>query len=331
MSEILVNEYRGNIVENVRRGYVCVVNENKEIIFRQGDVNHYVYFRSAAKPVQILPVLKRKLDLKYNFTEPQTVIMASAHNGESYHIEALAEMLVKAGFIELDMVMKPTYPLDQATTDRLIREGLPQRKIYHNCAGKHIALMMLAREYGPDYQNYWRIEHPAQQEILEDVSLMTEVPKQKLEISTDGCGVPVYAVPIKNMAIMYLKLACPDKIKVTEIKNALNRFLPLVNKYNKFIRGTNRLCSVLNEDENIICEDAAGGVVDIGLKKEKMGIAIKIEDGCENDIVIAQVIIHLLEKLNYDNKNTIERLKTLYPDTIYNDNDIEIGKRIAVF
>lgn len=331
MSEILVNEYRGNIVENVRRGYVCVVNENKEIVFQQGDINHYVYFRSAAKPVQILPVLKRKLDLKYNFTEPQTVIMASAHNGESYHIEALAEMLVKAGLIELDMVMKPTYPLDQATTDRLIREGLPQRKIYHNCAGKHIALMMLAREYGPDYQNYWRIEHPAQQGILEDIAFMTEMPKQKIEISTDGCGVPVYAVPIKNMAIMYLKLACPDNIKDAEIKNALKRFLPLVNKYNKFIRGTDRLCSVLNEDENIICEDGACAVLDIGLKKEKLGIAIKIEDGCDSDIMLAQVIIHLMEKLNYDNKKTIERLKTLYPDTIYNDNDIEIGKRVAVF
>ncbi len=331
MSEILANEYRGKIIENVRRGYVCVVDENKKIVFSVGDPSYYAYYRAALKPAQLVPVLKRKLEVKYNFTEPQIVMLASTHNGEYYHIEALEDMMVKAGLIELDMIMKPTYPLDSFNAERLLREGKPQRKIYHSCSGKHIGLMILAREFGPDYQNYWQFEHPAQQEILENISFICEVPKAKFGVGIDGCGVPVLAVPIKNMALSYLKIACPDLIEDFEIKEALEKFTPLVNKHNKYISGTNHLCSVMNEDNNIIYVDGANGIMNIGLKKERLGIAIKIEDGHDSERIFAIIIAHLLEKLNYDNKAIIERLTDLFPETTYNDNDVEIGKIKAVF
>ena len=240
MSEVLINEYRGDIIENSRRGFICVVDENKKIVFSVGNTDTFIYYRSASKPIQLLPVIKRNLDKKYNFTEPQTVVLASSHNGEDYLIEALEEAQAKAGLIELDMVMKPTYPLDYVTTERLIREGKPQRKIYHNCAGKHTALLLLAREYGPDYQNYWRIEHPAEQEVLDEISYLTDYPKNKVVIGTDGCGVPVFAVPIKNMAISYLKLACPDLLKDKTTREAIERLTTLINRNSKYIRGTNR-------------------------------------------------------------------------------------------
>jgi len=276
MSVVLVNEYRGKIIENVRRGFVCVVDENKKIIFSVGDPSHYAYYRAALKPAQLVPVLKRKLDEKYNFTEPQIVMMANTHNGEPFHIEALEDMMVKAGLIELDMIMKPTYPNDSFYSERLIREGKPQRKIYHSCSGKHIGLLLLAREFGPDYQNYWKIDHPAQQEILENISFISEVSKAKIGVGVDGCGVPVLAVPIKNMATSYLKIACPDLIDDIDIREARARFTPLVNKHNKYISGTNHLCSVMNEDKNIIYVDGASAIMNIGLKKERLGIAIKI-------------------------------------------------------
>lgn len=326
MSEILVNEYRGGIVENSRRGYVCVVDENKKVVFSVGNTNKVVFYRAASKPIQVLPVLKRKLDKRYNLTDEQIVVLASSHNGEEYLIEALEEAQVKAGLIELDMVLKPTYPLDHTAHEKLIREGKPQRKIYHNCAGKHTALLLLAREYGPGYQNYWKMEHPTQQEILEEVAYLSECAKGKVVIGSDGCGVPVFAVPMRNMAISYLKLACPDLVDDKVTREAIERFTPLINKCSKYIRGTKRLCSILNEDENIICKDGTAAVFNIGLKKERLGIAIKVEDGNESDILHAQIVIHLLEKLNYENKETIKKLKTLYPDEIYNDRDEVVGK-----
>jgi len=133
------------------------------------------------------------------------------------------------------------------------------------------------------------------------------------------------------MALSYLKIACPDLIEDFEIKEALEKFTPLVNKHNKYISGTNHLCSVMNEDNNIIYVDGANGIMNIGLKKERLGIAIKIEDGHDSERIFAIIIAHLLEKLNYDNKAIIERLTDLFPETTYNDNDVEIGKIKAVF
>ena len=331
MSDVLVNEYRGSIIENVRRGYICVVDKNKEIIFNVGDPDQYAFYRSTSKPIQILPILKRNLDLKYNFTEQQTVIMASSHNGESYHVHALEEMQAKAGLIEMDMVVKPMYPLDISTTDRLTMEGKPQRKMYHPCSGKHTAFMLLAREYGPDYQNYEKIDHPAQQEVLETIAYMADLPKNKVEIGMDNCGSPAFAVPLKNMAISYLKLACPDLVNDTITRRAIERFTPLVNRHNKFIRGTGRLCTLMNEDENIIFEDGGfGGIFNFGLKRERIGVAIKIEDGFGNDKLIAQIVMQLLTKLNYD-RELINKLKSIYSDEICMDADVVTGKMVTEF
>ena len=52
MSEILVKEYRGNIVENAHRGSIAVVSSTGDTIAYLGDIEKQTFMRSASKPIQ---------------------------------------------------------------------------------------------------------------------------------------------------------------------------------------------------------------------------------------------------------------------------------------
>ena len=87
--EPLVNEYRGDILDLVHMGYICIVDENSRVIWHAGDPDETVFYRSASKPIQALPVIARGLDKKFGLTEEESTIFAGSHAGEAFHIAAL--------------------------------------------------------------------------------------------------------------------------------------------------------------------------------------------------------------------------------------------------
>ena len=139
---LLTEEYRGGLLDLTHYGYISVVDENGKVVYAAGDPEAVVYYRSASKPVQALPVIAHRLDEKYGFTDEETVLFSGSHLGEAFHIDALKSIMRKAGLDPEDLIMKPTVPGSvQANEDR-IRAGLPKSKLYHNCSGKHAALML---------------------------------------------------------------------------------------------------------------------------------------------------------------------------------------------
>ncbi len=69
--EPLIYEYRGQILDNVHQGYVSIVDESSNVLFHIGSPDEVVFYRSASKPIQALPVIVRRLDEKYGLTEEE--------------------------------------------------------------------------------------------------------------------------------------------------------------------------------------------------------------------------------------------------------------------
>ena len=69
MSQILAKVYRSNCVECVHYGSIVVVDSEGKIIYQLGDPYFKTYFRSSAKPFQVIPTLKSGAVEKYNITE----------------------------------------------------------------------------------------------------------------------------------------------------------------------------------------------------------------------------------------------------------------------
>ena len=107
MSEILVKEYRGNIVENTHRGSIAVVSSTGDTIAYLGDIEKQTFMRSASKPIQVLPTLLAGLHRRFNLTDEDVAMFNSSHWGSNHHIFVLEEISRKTGLNPDDMIMKP--------------------------------------------------------------------------------------------------------------------------------------------------------------------------------------------------------------------------------
>lgn len=323
MDEILVEEYRGEILECIHRGHICCVGEEGEVKYSIGDPEFIAYLRSSAKPIQAIPIVKRGLDKKYNFTNKEITVLAGSHRAESFHVEAIEGIMDKVGIGEEELICLPTYPLSAAAKETVIRSNKPMRRIYHNCSGKHMGILTLCKSLGYETKNYWDINNPAQQEILDHISIIADYPREQIKLGTDGCGVPVFAMPLKYLARAYMRMACPDLIEDVEIRQAVKRITELMNENFEMVSGTNLICSLLLMDKNIVAKGGAKGVYCFGLKEERLGFAIKVMDGSEEEWPF--IVASILEQIDYKNKETIARLYKVFPLDMKNDNNKIVG------
>ena len=196
----LISEYRFDPSEDPKSatfdlmhyGYVCIVDENSNVLYSAGDCDDLVFYRSASKPIQALPIYKYGLDKIYGIEDKESVVMSASHAGEPFHVEAVESILKKGGFTEDILCMKPTHPGHEGANEARIRAGIPLRKIYHNCSGKHAALLLIQKYLGGVPEDYWKVDTPVFKEVADTIGAMAETDRMK--IGVDGCGVPVFAV-----------------------------------------------------------------------------------------------------------------------------------------
>lgn len=325
----LVEEYRGGTLENKHYGSISVVDETGNILYQTGNPQQWTFLRSAAKPFQAIPGMKRRIDNVYGLNNQETALFAASHRGEVFHVEALDSILRKVGIEEEELYCCATYPLNEEAKAERHRANEPKRKVYHNCSGKHSGLIALCKHMGWNQNNYYEPEHPVQQEILETLAYFAEIPKASIPQGIDGCGLPIFALPLNKIALAYLKLACPDLIDDRDMREAAARMALLMNQYPDMIADTKFVCSALLRDSNLVAKGGAKGVYGIGLRKERLGISLKVSDGSEQ--VWPCLIASILEHLQYDNQETIERLYNLVPNIIVNDAGTAVGERRTVF
>ena len=328
MPEVLVEEYRGGVLECAHVGHICGM-DGRGIRYAVGNPEHVTFLRSAAKPFQAIPAIRRGIDERFGLTGKETAITVASHRGEPFHIEAVESILDKIGLSENALACAATYPLNPEAREAVLRANGQKRKVYHNCSGKHAGVLALCRANGYDTESYCDPNHPAQKEIVATLSMMSEVPAERIAIGVDGCGFPVFALPLSGIAKAYLKLACPDLIADAETREAVKKLTSLMNRHPEMVAGTDFICSVLLEDDNIVAKGGAKGVYGIGLKAERMAFALKVMDGSEEEW--PHIVAAILEQIGYSNKTTIENLYRIAPTQIRNDGGKPVGESRTVF
>ena len=149
----------------------------------------------------------------------------------------MREFLKKVGCGERDLLCGPHPPLSEAVAKDYQTRGVRLTAVYSNCSGKHTGMLALARHHGWPTEFYTRPEHPVQQRCLTEVSRWTDVPVQRLGTATDGCGVVCYALPLRNMALAYARLAS------AEANSAIRNLRDAMLKHPHLIAGEGRPCT----------------------------------------------------------------------------------------
>jgi L-asparaginase II len=176
---------RGEIVESVHRVHAVAVQDGK-IVAEAGDPNLLASLRSSAKPIQALLLARAREDLGGN----DLAIASASHFGTAMHVEAVRALLRNTGG-------------DESELDCGIQEGRPPEPVYHNCSGKHAAMIAVCREHGWPVEGYRLPDHPLQRALHAEVAAAAELDPRNVPTGPDGCGVVCFALPLERTALAF--------------------------------------------------------------------------------------------------------------------------------
>ena len=331
MSEVLAHVIRGGEIESVHRGHLVVVDKNYQVVFGVGEYHTRTYWRSAAKPFQVLPMIEAGGVEKFGFNDEEIAVMTASHGGEEKHVERVRNIFDKMGCGLEALDCGRAAPMYWPAAKRLVEKKEEYGQIHNPCSGKHSSMIALALIKGYDIKNYIDPDHPVQKEMLEVVSDVTGLAAGDIGIGVDGCGVPVFGLSVYNMAVAYSKLAAPRDVKNAAREKALSRVAGAMAGNPFYVAGSGRLDTLLMEATGgrLVAKLGAEGVYCVGIIGEGVGIALKIEDGSSRAIDV--VIIELLNRFGLISEKEYESIREKCKTQLRNHRMDVIGEIRAVF
>jgi L-asparaginase II len=246
---ISVAARRGEVVESVHRVHAVAVRDG-EIVAAAGDPHLVTFMRSAAKPLQAVPLARGRDDL-----EPRHLAIASAsHLADEAQLDAVRSLL----------------ELAPATEDDLECGPFQGSRLRHNCSGKHAGMLALCRAKSWPTEGYRLAEHPCQQTMLELILEATGLTADDIRTAVDGCGVVTFALGLDAMARAFTAL---------EQLAGGGAVAEAMRAYPELIRGP-------GADDTALMEANAGWTAKGGAEgllcaatPDELGLALKVEDG----------------------------------------------------
>ncbi len=285
--EPLVEVTRGGLTESRHRGHIVAVEPDGRVVAQLGARETVTYLRSSAKPHQAIPLLTSGAANRFKFNEREIALACASHNGETIHTEVVAAMLKKIG-LEPDALKCGVHdPFSPDVTRELREKGEAPNVLQNNCSGKHAGMLALALHLGAPIETYDEPGNPVQQEIGKVVAQFSGIPIEDIAVGTDGCGVPVFGITIKAMALMYARLVSPPTEFDEKTRDACARIVSAMSTYPELIGGTkDRLDTEIMRagKGRLISKVGAEGVYTCGILPcedwpRGLGLALKIEDG----------------------------------------------------
>lgn len=326
----LVVTTRAGLPENVHRGRICVVQaDGGDIVFAAGEVTAPTFVRSTAKPLQAIEPVLGGIAEAFGWEERHLALLAASQRGYPAQMAALQQMLDRSGIPEDAFVFRAGKPVSSEARDVWAAQGGETRKLYHTCAGKHLGMLAWCQLKGWPLEGYAEPDHPAQREIARRVREWAGAGETEFALGRDGCGLPVAAMPMERIALAYARLACPDAAPDARAAQAVSRVTAAMNRYPELVEGPGRLASLLLADPNVVAKSGAQGLFAIGLRRERLGIAIHVADGAES--AWPYIVMALLERLGGVAEQTLASLHARFPAEYLNDAGDAAGRWETVF
>ena len=226
---ILVRQLRHGVEESVHRGDIVEVDVTGRILRAIGDPDHVVNLRSCVKPLGLTALIEAGGIEAFSLEPAEIAVMASSHSGEDLHVRTIQGMYRRTGITQAALACgSEGMPLDALTAARLARDGEKAGPIRHMCSGQHTVFLLLCRLRGWETDGYWLEEHPAQVVYRAAVARAFGTTPAKLVLGVDGCGIPTYAFPLREVARAYALLADPAAVPSSDPRASLAAALTVI-------------------------------------------------------------------------------------------------------
>jgi L-asparaginase II len=334
----LVEVWRGPIVESRHRGHLSAVDGAGHTVAALGSPETVTYVRSSGKPFQAIPVIVSGAADRFGFTEQEIAIACGSHSGEPMHVDTVRSMLGKIGLDESALKCGVHEPFSTEVARALARDQQPPNVLQNNCSGKHAAMLALALHLGAPTASYDECSNPVQQSIAKAVSEFSDITLEEIVIGVDGCGAPVFGIPVRAMALMYARLVSSPESFAAATRNACRRIVKAMIDFPEMVGGTkDRLDTELIRAGagRLISKIGAEGVYTVGVLPGNewpngLGLALKIEDG-DDHRARPPAVIEALRQLNVLSEKELVALASYAPTVIRNRRGERVGEARAAF
>jgi len=260
---------RGGVVESRHRAHAVAVRRG-EVERAAGDRELVTFMRSAAKPLQALPLALEEPDLP----EEELAIACASHDATDEQLAAVRSLLARAGAVEENLECGA-------------EAGL---RVRHNCSGKHSAMLLRSKRHGWPLPGYRLPGHPAQEEALRVVAAAAGLDPADVPAATDGCGVVTFALPLRTIAVAFARLAA------CELAGA-ERVVATMRARPDLVGGPGAAdTALMRAIPGAIAKRGAEGLLCVGLANGT-GIAVKVEDGANRAALPAAAAFLGVEEL----------------------------------
>ena len=335
---VLVEVWRGPIIESLHRGHLIAVDGDGKPIAELGDPEAITFIRSSAKPFQAIPLVASGAADRFGLSEKEIAIACGSHSGEPIHVETVQSILRKIGLDASALKCGVHEPFSVEVARDLVKNQQPPNVLQNNCSGKHAGMLALAKHLGAPTESYDNPNNPVQQQILRAVSEFSDLPEQDIAIGVDGCGVPVFGLSVRAMALMYALLVFPPAHFEANVKAACRRIVHTMMTYPEMVGGTkDRLDTELIRaaQGRLISKIGAEGVYTVGVLPCRgwptgIGLALKMEDG-DDKRARPPAVIEALRQLRVLHDTEISSLAAYAPTPITNRRGQRVGEARAAF
>jgi L-asparaginase II len=257
-------------------------------------------------------------------TDEELALACASHSGETAHVAGVERMLAKAGLDSSALQCGAHWPIAQPAAAAVARSGVPS-PLHNNCSGKHAGFLCVARAMGVDHANYWRAEHPVQRLVRTVLEDFTGAALGEARCAIDGCSVPTWAVPLRNLAHAFAKFGIGCGISVARAEAAA-RLRQACVRQPWYVAGTGRFCTDIMQlfGERVFVKTGAEGVYCAALPQQGLGVALKCDDGASRaaQAITAALIARFLP-LAASERTALERF---VQPVLRNWNGFEVGQ-----
>lgn len=271
---MLARVVRNGLVEAVHDGAVAAVDMEGRLVASSGDLDRPFFLRSASKPFQATVSQESGAHL----SAQQMALACASHGGQAVHIAVVRAMLEEVGLGENALRCPPVWPFGEGATERLVTAGHRQpRSIWHNCSGKHAAMLRACVASGWSVDGYLDPDHPLQQRIAE--TMHDVLGENQGPVGVDGCGVPAFRGTVGSMAQAYAILASEPRF--APAWTAMHRMPALTSDPGQ---PAAHVASWLDAAAKHGAEACLGVAV-----RHRLGVAVKVWDGSPRAVGVGMV------------------------------------------
>ena len=321
---VLVEAVRGPLVESQYRGAVAAVDADGAMLLALGDAGQPIFPRSAVKALQALPMVESGAADRFGFGDEELALACASHGGEPGHVAVVERMLAKLGLDAAALECGAHWPIHQRSSQALARAGRMPSALHNNCSGKHAGFLCLACCIGVGHRGYVDAAHAVQREVKRTLEDIIGVGLAAESCATDGCSIPTWAVPLKDLARGFARFGTGSGPAPARARAAARlREACAAKPY--CVAGTGRFCTEIMEHfgQRIFVKTGAEGVFVAALPQLGVGIAIKCDDGSARaaEVMMAATLVRLAP-LDEGERAALGRFMR---PTLRNWNGIEVG------